>query len=92
MKQEPASTCIAPFAVWEEPRIERQQRPKLLDSLVLAVCAVLCGAESFPASEDVGEARHEGLKQFLELPGGIASPSAPGHRAAAPAQLLAHSW
>jgi predicted transposase YbfD/YdcC len=37
------------------------------------VWAVLCGAESFPAIEDFGQARYAWLKQFLELPGGIPS-------------------
>jgi predicted transposase YbfD/YdcC len=40
----------------------------------MAVCAVLCGAESFPAMEDFGHEREAWLQQFLELPGGIPSP------------------
>jgi predicted transposase YbfD/YdcC len=39
----------------------------------MAVCAVLCGAESFPAIEDFGHEREAWLQQFLELPGGIPS-------------------
>jgi predicted transposase YbfD/YdcC len=41
--------------------------------LVIAVCAVLCGAESYPAIEDFGHDREEWLKQFWELPEGIPS-------------------
>jgi predicted transposase YbfD/YdcC len=73
MKKKPAAALIEHFAVLPDPRIERHKRHKLSDILVIAVCAVLCGAESFPAIEDFGQARYEWLKQFLELPGGIPS-------------------
>ena len=73
MKGKKAPALIAPFAELTDPRIERQKRHKLLDLLVIAVCAVLCGAESFPAIEDFGKARLPWLKGFLELPGGIPS-------------------
>lgn len=73
MEQIPTPALIDHFAGLEDPRIERQKRHKLIDILVIAVCAVLCGAESFPAIEDFGHARYEWLKQFLELPNGIPS-------------------
>ncbi len=73
MEKKPSPAIIAHFAVLEDPRIERHKRHKLSDILVIAVCAVLCGAESFPAIEDFGQTRYEWLKQFLELPGGIPS-------------------
>ena len=73
MKKKASRALIDHLAVLEDPRIERQKRHKLGDILVIAVCAVLCGAESFPAIEDFGQARYAWLKQFLELPGGIPS-------------------
>ncbi len=73
MEKKPSSALSEHFARLEDPRIDRQKRHKLSDILVIAVCAVLCGAESFPAIEDFGYARYEWLKQFLELPGGIPS-------------------
>lgn len=73
MEEKQVLAFIDHFAGLEDPRIERQRRHKLFDILVIAVCAVLCGAESFPAIEDFGHARYEWLKQFLELPGGIPS-------------------
>jgi DDE_Tnp_1-associated len=51
--------------------MERHGWHKLSDILVIAVCAVLCGAESYPAIEDFGHEREEWLRQFLELPAGI---------------------
>ena len=73
MKKKPAATLLEHFAILSDPRIARHRRHKLSDILIIAVCAVLCGAESFPAIEDFGQARYEWLKQFLELPGGIPS-------------------
>ena len=73
MKKKASPALIEHFAVLEDPRIERQKRHKLSDILVIAICAVLCGAESFPAIEDFGQVRYKWLKQFLELPGGIPS-------------------
>src|SRR5260221_1814972 len=61
------------FADVPDPRIARHRWHKLSDILVIAVCAVLCGAESYPASEDFGQEREEWLRQFLELPEGIPS-------------------
>src|SRR5262249_29687015 len=68
-----APALIAHFAELEDPRSERRKRHKLVDILLIAVCAVLCGAESFPAIEDFGKARRAWLKGFLELPCGIPS-------------------
>lgn len=73
MKKKASPALIDHLAVLEDPRIERQRRHKLGDILVIAVCAVLCGAESFPAIEDFGQVRYAWLKQFLELPNGIPS-------------------
>jgi predicted transposase YbfD/YdcC len=73
MKKKASPALIDHLAGLEDPRIERQKRHKLGDILVIAVCAVLCGAESFPAIEDFGQVRYAWLKQFLELPNGIPS-------------------
>jgi predicted transposase YbfD/YdcC len=73
MEERASAALIEHFAGLEDTRLERQKRHKLLDIVVIAVCAVLCGAESFPAIEDFGRARYEWLKQFLELPEGIPS-------------------
>lgn len=46
---------------------------KLHDLIVLAVCAVLCGADSWVEVEEWSEARFEFYKTFLDLPGGVPS-------------------
>jgi predicted transposase YbfD/YdcC len=72
--EKPATVALLEhFATLPDPRIERHRWHKLGDILVIAVCAVLCGAESYPAIEDFGQEREEWLRQFLELPEGIPS-------------------
>lgn len=73
MEKQPSAALLDHFATLPDPRIARHRWHKLSDILVIAVCAVLCGAESFPAIEDFGHEREEWLRQFLELPEGIPS-------------------
>jgi len=73
MEKQPPGALLDHFASLPDPRIARHRWHKLSDILVIAVCAVLCGAESFPAIEDFGREREEWLNQFLELPEGIPS-------------------
>lgn len=46
---------------------------RLDDILVIALCAVICGADSFEEIERFGDARADWLKTFLALPNGIPS-------------------
>lgn len=73
MEKPPTVALLDHLADLPDPRIARHRWHKLSDILVIAVCAVLCGAESYPAMEDFGHEREEWLKQFLELPEGIPS-------------------
>jgi predicted transposase YbfD/YdcC len=73
METQPTGALLDHVAQLPDPRREHRRRHKLSDILVMAVCAVLCGAESFPAIEDFGHEREAWLQQFLELPGGIPS-------------------
>ena len=73
MEQHPTPALIAHFAGLDDPRIERQKRHKLIDILVIAICAVLSGAEGVAAIEDFGHKRRAWLEQLLELPNGIPS-------------------
>jgi predicted transposase YbfD/YdcC len=73
METQPPAALLDHLAQRPDPRREHRRRHKLSDILVMAVWAVLCGAESFPALEDLGYERQAWLQQFLELPGGIPS-------------------
>jgi len=61
------------FADLPDPRIDRTKKHRLDDILVIALCAVICGADSFEEIERFGEAREGWLRRFLALPHGIPS-------------------
>jgi predicted transposase YbfD/YdcC len=73
MEKPPTVALLEHVASVPDPRIARHRWHKLSDILVIAVCAVLYGAESDPAMEDCGQEREEWLRQFLEFPAGIPS-------------------
>jgi predicted transposase YbfD/YdcC len=61
------------FAELDDPRDERRVDHKLLDVLVIAICAVICGAEGWPEVASFGRAKQSWFEGFLELPHGIPS-------------------
>jgi predicted transposase YbfD/YdcC len=56
-----------------DPRVQGRCDHKLIDLIMIAVCAVICGAESWSGVETFGKAKRGWLQQFLELPNGIPS-------------------
>src|ERR671927_215250 len=64
---------IAELASIEDPRCAWKVEHRLLDILVIAVCAVLGEAESFEDIARYGRCKREWLGGFLELPNGIPS-------------------
>jgi predicted transposase YbfD/YdcC len=73
VKLKPKITIADNFAQMSDPRIDRTKRHKLIDILTIAICAVICGADSWVAIELYGCTKYEWLKTFLELPNGIPS-------------------
>jgi predicted transposase YbfD/YdcC len=61
------------FAELTDPRVDRGKLHLLLDILVIALCAVICGADTWVEMEAYGKAKYEWLKGFLALPNGIPS-------------------
>ena len=61
------------FADLPDPRVDRTKLHALTDILVIAVCAVLCGADTFEEVETFGKARRDWLKRFLALTNGVPS-------------------
>ena len=61
------------FRQLDDPRIARSKRHALEDILIISICALRCGAESFVDLEDFGRAQHEWLSRLLALPHGIPS-------------------
>ena len=73
MAPAPASALFDHFATLPDPRVERTKEHQLLDILAIAICAIICGADSFVEMEEFGDAKREWLATFLTLPGGIPS-------------------
>ena len=61
------------FGDLEDPRIERCKRHQLLDIITIAICAVICGADSWVHVEMFGKSKEEWFRTFLELGNGIPS-------------------
>ena len=73
MAEEPTGSIWIHFSKLEDPRIDRQKLHPLMDIIVIAICAVICGAETWVDMENFGKARIAWFKKFLELPNGVPS-------------------
>ena len=72
MQEKPVATITEHFSELEDPR--RYNRWHLLsDMIVIAICAAICGADTWVDVETFGKAKRDWLQQFLELPHGIPS-------------------
>jgi predicted transposase YbfD/YdcC len=60
------------FAELTDPRRRKVTYP-LINVVVIAVCAVICGADDFVAIAEFGEKKRQWLSQFLDLRNGIPS-------------------
>lgn len=56
-----------------DPRVKRTRRHELMDILVIALCAVIGGADDWVEIVQFGKAKQEWFATFLKLPNGIAS-------------------
>jgi len=72
MQQTPVSTITKHFSKLDDPR-RYNRRHLLLDIIVIAICAAICGADNWVDVENFGKAKYDWFKQFLELPHGIPS-------------------
>jgi len=61
------------FASLTDRRMRGKTRHNLLDIIIIAICAVVCGANGWTDVELYGKAKYEWLAAFLELPHGIPS-------------------
>ena len=56
-----------------DPRVGRAKRHELLDILLISICAMLCGAESFTEMAEFGRCKADWFRTWLRLPHGIPS-------------------
>src|SRR4029453_4408119 len=96
MPSPPPASIVAHFAAVDDPRVSPATRHQLLDIVAIALCAVICGADTWVEVAAFGQAKREWLGGFLPLPHGIPSHDTFGRVFAAldPAQFEAgfRSW
>ena len=61
------------FGELEDPRVDRTKRHSLNDILVIAICAVICGADGWAQVELFGKSKLKWFRTFLDLPHGVPS-------------------
>ena len=71
--QQPDLSIPRFFAKLQDPRRAHRRLHRLQDILVIALCAVIAGAQDWQQIETFGRNRRDWLSSFLELPNGIPS-------------------
>lgn len=61
------------FSSLDDPRAQHSIEHLLLDIVLITICGVICGADTWVEIENYGIAKQEWLETFLELPNGIPS-------------------
>ena len=57
----------------DDPRIDRTKKHELIDILIIAICAAICGAKTWIDIEDFGKSKRDWFSTFLNLKNGIPS-------------------
>jgi len=73
MEEQAIGRITEHFGKVSDPRIGNATRHKLMDILVIAICAVICGADGWSDVALFGRSKIKWFKTFLELPHGIPS-------------------
>ena len=74
MPNKSIASIASHFSELPDPRTDRHRiRHKLTDMVVIALCAVICGADSWVTVESFGHAKFKWLSGLLKLPHGIPS-------------------
>ncbi len=70
MEEMALGPLAASFATLTDPRVDRTKEHLLLDIVLIAICAVVCGAEGWVEVAEFGEAKRDWFSRFLKLPNG----------------------
>jgi predicted transposase YbfD/YdcC len=68
MSPSKALTLLAPFTQLEDPRIDRTRRYGLLDLILIALCAVVSGANDCVGIAKFAKIKRGWLEKYLDLP------------------------
>ncbi len=63
------------FGDIKDPRVDRTKKHQLTDILVIAILAIIAGAQGWEDIENYGISKQQWLEEFLALPNGIPSDS-----------------
>lgn len=72
-QQSPLSSLKKHFETIDDPRAAYRIQHQLVDMVMIAICAIICGADSWVEIEQYGLSKASWLSTFLELPNGIPS-------------------
>lgn len=73
MQTHPKLSLVEQFATITDPRVNRTKEHPLVNVLIIGVCTLLCGGETFNDMEDFGLAKRDWFASFLDLSHGIPS-------------------
>ncbi len=73
MNKQPFESLESCFGDMEDPRVQGRCDHVLIEVVLIAVCAVLCGANNWSEVEEFRKTKEGWLRQYLSLPGGIPS-------------------
>ena len=73
MEKEAIGSITKHFGELQDPRTGNAKAHIFLEILIIAICAVICGADGWSDIELFGKNKKDWLKTFLELPKGIPS-------------------
>ena len=67
MSKKTAPSLVEHLKQIPDPRVKRTQRHELMDILVIALCATICGADNWVSVVQFGVAKIEWLSTFLKF-------------------------
>lgn len=71
MSESAIASLKSHFGELSDPRAQHRIEHLLIDIVMITLCAVICGADSWVEIEQYGIAKQSWLETFLELPNGI---------------------
>ena len=71
MDSDAPTTLVEHFSVLEDIRDAKRRRHLLIDMLIIAITAVICGADGWTQIEEFGKSNEAWFRKFLKLPNGI---------------------
>jgi len=62
------STLIESLSIIQDPRMDRTKKHELIDIMVIAICSVIGGSDSWTDIEMFGNSKKDWFERFLDIP------------------------